>query len=373
MSMWWNGPATSDKGSDDDRRHTMTESGPDATGAWQSQDLLIGTLMAKFASRALSVAAELDVAGLLAAGPMPVVDLATATSTDSDALARMLRALSAQGIFEELAPGVFANSASSELLRSDIDGSLRAMAVWMGHDLHAQLVNALGPCVRSGDSAAATVFEGRSTADVIAESDELRAVFGEAMSAKTAITGRALLEGFDLSGFARIVDVGGGYGQLAVMIADEYPDAEVTLYDRPSVVTDARGVWARSRSVDHIAFVGGDFFEEVPGPAEVYVMKSVIHDWPDDDAARILRNCRRAMADNGRVIVCEAVVGGPRETPGARLLDLELLVGPGGRERSEDEYERLFASAGLELLEVHPTPGPVVVLEAHAARASPRG
>jgi SAM-dependent methyltransferase len=344
----------------------MSEPEADTGGPWRSQALLIGTLMAKFASRALSVAAELDVAGHLAHGPKAVEDLAAVTATDSDSLGRMLRALSAEGIFEESAPGVFANSASSELLRSDVDGSLRAMAVWMGHDLHSQLVNALGPCVRSGDSAAAVVFGGRSTADVIAESDELRAVFGEAMTAKTAITGRALVEGLDLSGFGRIVDVGGGYGGLAVMIADRYPEAEVTLYDRPRVVADASRIWAGSRPADHVAFVGGDFFEEVPGPADAYVMKSVIHDWSDDDAARILRNCRTAMAD-GRVFVCEAVVGGPHEKPGARLLDLELLVGPGGRERSEEEYGRLFASAGLELVAVHPTPGPVVALEARAA------
>lgn len=331
------------------------------------QDQLMQVVMGKIASKAVGVAAELDVADRLADGPKPIARLALDCGADADALGRMLRTLAAIGIFAETERGVFANTPTSEALRSDVPGSMRAMALWMGNELHWRIWNELGHSIRTGGSAVEKVGGGRGVFETLAAHPDAHDAFNEAMTALTAMTGRALVDGYDFSPFERIVDVGGGHGALALMIKDAYPEADVTLYDLPGVVEGAREILAASGRVGQIHTVGGDFFEGVPGPADAYVMKAVIHDWSDERCATILGHCRDGLGDDGRVVVCEQLItDGPESIP-AKMLDLEMLVGPGGRERTEEEFAALFASAGLEMTRVVPTAGPVVALEARRA------
>jgi precorrin-6B methylase 2 len=327
----------------------------------------MGIVMGKVTSKAIGVAAELDVADHLSQGPRPVAELAAACDANADALGRMLRTLAAVGIFSEVGPGVFANSPGSEALRSDVPGSMRAMAMWFGHELHWRIWNELGHSVRTGEIATKELFGTDDVFEVLDDHSDAHQVFNEAMTGLTSMTGRALVDGYDFSPYRHIVDVGGGHGSLALMISDACPEAKVTLYDLPHVVEGAREILTASGRVGQIDTVGGSFFDGVPGPADAYVMKAIIHDWPDERCQEILGHCRDNLNDDGRVIVCEMLItDGPESIP-AKMLDLEMLVGPGGRERTESQFADLFASAGLELTRVVATSGPVVALEARRA------
>jgi hypothetical protein len=168
---------------------------------------------------------------------------------------------------------------------------------------------------------------------------------------------RALLDAYDFGRFGVVVDVGGGDGTLLAALLDAYPQLEGVLFDQPHVIASA-AVPARCR------VVAGSFFESVPEGADAYVLKSIVHDWEDADAVRILRTVRAGVPPHGVVLLVERDLGAPNEAPAAKLLDLTMLVAAGGRERTIEEYERLLTAAGFRLAGVTPTAAGVDVIEA---------
>jgi hypothetical protein len=177
-----------------------------------------------------------------------------------------------------------------------------------------------------------------------------------------------MLQFFDWRRFGRLVDVGGGSGQTLFALLERHPAAKGVLFDLPSVVAGASLKLQALGVASRVEVVGGDFFQSVPSGGDCYVAKTIIHDWSDDDARKILRNVRSAMVPTGRVLLYETVVS-PRNTASfAKFLDLEMIVmASGGRERTQDEFRALFASAGLKLERIVPTAGPFSILEARGA------
>jgi O-methyltransferase domain len=190
--------------------------------------------------------------------------------------------------------------------------------------------------------------------DYRAERPEEGAIFDRAMSALTGASNEALLAAFDFGRFKTIVDVGGGRGTLLEALLDAYPTLRVVLFDQEQVVA---GVDLGERG----RVVGGSFFDDVPPGGDAYVLKAIVHDWEDEEAAAILRNCRKHDA---MVLVVERVVGPPNEDPITKFGDLNMLVSPGGRERTVDEFRDLFARADLRLEGVTPADVGLCVLEA---------
>jgi SAM-dependent methyltransferase len=307
-------------------------------------------------SRCVYVAAKLGIADLLADGRKTVADLAAATGTNADALCRMLRALASSGVFIETEPRVFALTPVAETLRDDAPDSTRPMVLFLGDHMHESVYAELEYSVRTGKRAFDHVF-GQPPFEYLTGHPDDAAVFNRAMGSFSSAQIPAILEAYDFGRFGSIADIGGGLGHLLRGILDRYAGPKGILFDLAETVAHAKGLPA-----DRCSFASGSFFESVPA-ADAHVMKHIIHDWDDESARRILENCRRSIAPNGRLLTIEMILP-PMNEPGfAKLLDIEMLLIPGGRERTADEFRDLYAAAGFELTEIIPTRSPVAIIE----------
>jgi hypothetical protein len=313
-------------------------------------------------SAAVHTAAHLGLSDLLAGGPRSVSDLAALTSTHPETLGRLLHALSTIGIYDELDDGTYAVTDLGEGLRSDLPGSLRPLAHTVSSPAHWAAWQHLGHSVRTGENA----FQALHGVDVWthrarnpAEND----AFNANMASLTTAVGGAVAETFDFSGLETVVDVGGGKGALLAAVLQRHPHLTGTVFDLEQAV--AREPFDPALASRWSA-VAGSFFEEVPA-ADAYLLKSILHDWPDRECVEILTACRRSLRPGGAVIVVEAVLGRPGFEAEAAFSDLNMLVMPGGRERTEEQYAALFEAADLRLERVADTPSRMSVIQARAA------
>lgn len=317
-------------------------------------------------AQAISVAADLGVADALADGPRTARDIARVVDADPPSLYRLLRALAAIGMFTELDGRRFALAPLGEPLRADAPESLRDWAIMVGRPFHRAAWTGLLGSVRSGESAFERVH-GTSAWEHGREHPEDGRVFDAAMTTASGGALAAALGTYDFTRARTVVDVGGGRGALIAAILTANAELRGVLFDLPHVVADqvvdAAGVG------DRCAYAGGDFLAEVPAGGDVYVLGNIVHDWDDERAVRILRNCRAAMNPGGRVVLGEAVLP---DTPGpsaANLIDLEMLVMNvhGARQRTAGEYRELFARAGLRMTGIVGHAEPFDLVEAVAA------
>ena len=309
------------------------------------------------------VAAKLGLADLMVDGPRSSEELAAALDVHPGALYRVLRALASVGIFHEISGSRFDLTPLAEPLRSDIPGSLRAWATVCGDDWHMRMWNDILYSVKTGQGAFPHVH-GMGAFEYFQHHPEKGAVFYEAMTNLTAQVSGAVLAAYDFSGLRRIVDVGCGVGTFTTAILGSHPHLSATLFDIPPVIEQARQVVGASGLAGRCDFTAGDFFQSVPAGGDAYVLKNIIHDWNDEKAIAILRNCRESMAADGRVLIVEMVVQPGNDPSPAKMFDITMLVAEGGQERTEAEQQRILQAAGLRLSRVVPTPSPVSVIEA---------
>jgi hypothetical protein len=305
-------------------------------------------------SQAISVAATLGVSDQLASGPRTAGELAAAVDAHPPTLQRILRALCDLGVYQEVDGGRFALAPVGELLRSDRPDSLRSWTRWVGQPFVLEAVGTLLASVRTGESSF-DHLKGRPLFEWFEDHPEASGLFDDAMTelSRRFITPAVLA--YDFGWASTVVDVAGGRGALLAAILCATPRARGVLYDLPAVVAGARGVLDEAGVGDRCELVAGDFFESVPSGADVYVLANIVHDWDDERAERILANCRAAMADGGRVLLCESLLPDAADPSPARLMDLNMLVtASGGRQRTRRELAGLLAGAGLELAEVMP-------------------
>jgi O-methyltransferase domain/Dimerisation domain len=317
-------------------------------------------------SQAISVAATLGVADLLAAGPRASDDLARETGTDADALYRLLRALAAVGVLHEGDGRRFALTEFGQPLRSDVPGSLAGWAEFVGRPAFWQSWGALLHSVRTGENA----FRHVHGADVWswrAERPDENAAFDRAMASLTGSVNRALLDAYDFGRFGTVVDVGGGNGALLASLLRTFAGIRGILFDQPHVAASAQEVLREAGVADRCQVVSGSFFDGVPEGGDAYVLKAIVHDWEDPEAVALMQACRRAVSDDAVLLLIERDLGGPNEAAAAKLSDLNMLVNPGGRERSVDEYAALLDAAGFRLLTATPAAAGLSVFEAAPA------
>jgi hypothetical protein len=313
-------------------------------------------------SQALRVVIELGIPDLLAPGERTVEELAGATASDARALYRVMRLLAAEGVFAEVRPRRFQITEVGAALRSDRPGPRDFIRMTNGEPYLAfeQLLHS----VRTGEPAFDKVF-GASRFDWLSLHPEQAALFQRAMVALSQGANEAVAEAYDFQPFARVVDVGGGHGQLLSAILARNPHLTGVLFDLPSGIAAARsGVGG---DLPRTEFVAGDFFEGVPA-GDLYVIKKVIHDWNDRDATTILRNCRAAMSPNGKVLVAETLVPPGNEPHQIKFIDVVMLAVTGGLERTESQYASLFEAARLRLDRVIETGAQIAILEASPAK-----
>jgi hypothetical protein len=314
-------------------------------------------------TQAIAVAAELGVADEIADAPRTAADLAARTDAHPESLRRLLRALAMVGVLAEQPDGAFGLTPVGSFLRDDAPGSLRALARMRGSEWQWRAWRELEHSVRTGDTAFDRVY-GKPLFDYFADHPADGTIFSEAMISHASQMHTAVADAYEFPRTGTVVDVGAGHGTLVAALLKANPELGAVLHDVPAVIDGARG-WLGSQGLDgRCEFVAGDFFESVPQGGAVYTLSHIIHDWDDDRATRVLRNCRAAMTEpDQRLAVCEMVVPTGPEPHFSKLLDLEMLVNTGGRERTLDEYERLFSDAGFELTRVVPTATPVSVME----------
>jgi len=292
-------------------------------------DLMRGAL----ATRALGVVGELGVADALAGGPRPVADLARETGADADSLRRFLRALASDGVFAEVSPGVFANTEASELLRTG--GDWRDFAHLFGTVWH----HAAGELEATGEATFPRLYGADFWVWLAAHPDE-RAAFDRAMHGGRG-GGADRLAAMGWRGDETVVDVGGGNGSLLVALLARRPGLRGIVFDLPETNRDEASFGER------ITFVPGSFFERVP-PGDVYVLSGILHDWPDEQAAAILRSIRSRAPDDGRLVALESVIPDGNDRHGAKWLDLLMLALSAGRERDEEQWRALLEETGFE-------------------------
>lgn len=320
--------------------------------------------MGALVSQAVSVIARLGVADVLAAGPQPVEQIAQRVGAHRSALYRVLRALGDVGVVAELENRQFALTPLSELLRSDVPGSLRGWATMVGMPFHRYPWTDLYETVLTGESAFDRVH-GTKVFDYLAEHPEDAAIFDAAMTSISTNESVSIAKAYDFSRFNTIVDVGGGRGGLLAAILSANPHLQGVLFDVPTVVAGIDDELAAAEVVGRCQVVSGDFFDSVPDGADAYLLSAIIHDWDDDQAVQILRTCRAAMADSACVLLAEIVLpDGPAPSMG-KLADLEMLVmTAGGRQRTEAELRALLGQAGLRLTRTIPSTSIVSLVEA---------
>ena len=312
-------------------------------------------------SQALRVIIELGIPDLLAVSEQSVDELATATQSDADALYRVMRLLAPEGVFREVLPRHFELTEVGAVLRSDRPGPGDFVRMINSEPYLAfeQLLHS----VRTGKPAFDKVF-GSPRFDWLSEHPEQAALFQRAMVALSLGSNEAVADAYDFTPFARVVDVGGGHGQLLSAILTRNPHLIGVLFDLPSGVAAAQQ--GAGGDLPRTEFVAGNFFESVPD-GDIYVIKKVVHDWNDERAAVIMRNCRKAMQPNGKVLLAETLVPPGDEPDRIKSIDVVMLVVTGGLERTEAQYASLFDAAGLRLERVIQTRGPISILEASPA------
>lgn len=311
-----------------------------------------------WASRCLHAIAELGVADHIGERVESPEALARAVGSHPQALARVLRALAAQGVFEEVAGG-FRHSPASRLLRTDHPQSVRAFVRMMGMPVHWEAYGKLGHSICTGESAMTCIAPG-GTFQYLADHPEEAQLFDQAMTAKSHEQITHVLGAYDFSGFRRIADIGGGRGHLLRAVLGAAPDATGVLFDLPHVIDSL----ASSPPTDRLTLCAGSFFKDALPACDAYLLMSVIHDWGDAEATAILNAVRHAAPPHAKVLLVEMLLPDAPGPHPAKLLDIEMLVmTTGGRERSRAQYERLLESAGMRLARVIPTPTPTVILE----------
>ena len=316
------------------------------------------------ASAALYAVTKLGIPDILKSGPKPAGEIAKACGAKEDAVYRVLRALSSAGVFSETKPRTFALTADSELLLSDRPDSLRPMVLWLDNKLHYDTYPELTYAMKTGNTVVEKVY-GESCFGYFEKNPEVSKVFNEAMTGFSRMFTPAVLDAYDFSWLngKTLVDVGGGHGFVLTSILKKYPEIRGAVADLEHVVAGAPEMIRKAGVESRCTTDNCDFFASVPA-GDAYVMKHIIHDWDDEKATTILRNCARAGNGKTRVILMESVVAPGNEPHFAKWLDLEMLLLPGGKERTEAEFARLFEGAGFKLTRVVPTKGALFVVEA---------
>src|SRR5215475_2588238 len=288
-------------------------------------------------SRAIYVAAKLGLADLVKDSPKTANELARLTGTHSPSLYRALRALASVGVFTDDGQGRFAQTPLSETLRSDTPGSLRALAmVELGQEHYLAWGN-LMHSVKTGEIAFDNLFK-QSVWEYYARNPEDARNFNESMRGLSVMINAAVIKAYDFSGVDKIVDVAGGTGGLIGAILGAHPRMRGVLFDLPHVIAEAGPMLDAAGVRDRCATAAGDFFGSVPEGGDVYAMKWIIHDWDDEKATSILKNIHRAMNEKGKLLLVEMVIPKGDQSDLSKLMDLEMMVMTGGRERTEAEF-----------------------------------
>jgi SAM-dependent methyltransferase len=341
----------------------MAKARPAAAKKAPDPMIVMNLTAGKWVSQAIAVVAELGIADLLRDGPRTAADIARRTKASEGGVYRLLRALGSVGLFAESGNRRFRLTPLGRLLRTDSPQALGGYARFTGHDSTWRPWGELGHSVRTGEPAFDHVFA-MPIFEYYAKMPEAAAVFDAAMTSISTLESKAVAAAYDFSGIKTLVDVAGGHGLLIATILKANRKMRGILFDLPHVTAGATALLQSAGVAGRCRIVSGDFFASVPEGADAYMMKHIIHDWDDERATQILRNCHRALRPGGKVLIADAVIPAGNRAHFGKLLDLEMLVlTPRGRERTQAEFRELLKRSGFRLRRVVPTETHLSVVE----------
>jgi hypothetical protein len=323
-------------------------------------------IMAAWMAQSITVAADLRIADALAEEPLGLDELARRVECNPDALSRLLRALIGRGIFKQLGDGRYVLTPLAQTLRWDVPGSMAALASFIGSPQDREHWSHCLDAIRTGESVIPKL-RGMEGFEWFVSEPELTEVFNQAMTNFSELAADVVTAAYDFGEYHTIVDVGGGHGRLLAGILGATPTATGVLFDLPHVVVGAEPVLRKHHVADRVRIVDGSFFEVIPDGGDLYVLKNIIHDWPDDRAQQILKTVRSASRDGATLLLVECVIPPHDRDFLAKWMDLEMLVTNTGRERTRAEYQNLLQQTGFHMVRVVPTASPFSIVQARAA------
>lgn len=317
-----------------------------------------------FISQAVYVAAKLGIADLLSDGPRSVEYLAVATSTHERSLYRVLRSIAGLGVFTENEDGTFANTPMSESLRSDHPRSTRDLTIWINEEEHWRVYGHLMHSVRTGTPAFEKVHGEPIFPYLFKTNVELGEIFNRAMTSISHQSIGPVLDAYDFSEAGVIADIAGGYGHLLGAVLEANKDAKGILFDLDMVLKGAPEMLNKYGVADRVELCEGDFFNSIPVTADIYLLKHIIHDWDDERNGKILGNIRASMPASAKVLIIDAVLSDRNVPDLGKVIDIEMLMLPGGMERTSSEFASLLEASGFRMTRIIPTMGPMSIVEA---------
>ncbi|MFR9751583.1 methyltransferase [Nocardia sp. 004] len=324
---------------------------------------LMELITAGWITQAIHAAAELGIADELTDGPRSNAELAAAVDADADALQRLLRLLISYGIFTKQRDGRYALTPMAEALRRDSPISLRDFALFIGSSVHRNRWSHLVDAVRTGEPVGERL-DGVPFFEYMRRDPEFGDLFDHAMTSVGTMEMEPLLAAYDFGRYETLVDVGGGKGSMIIEILRRAPGSRGILFDLPDVVAAVPDRLAEIGLADRCTVATGSFFDSIPEGGDAYLLKRIVHDWAEPEAERILSALRAAMHPDARLLIIEMVVPEHTAPHPSKAIDLEMLVHPGGRERTESEYREFLARHGFTLIERVPTVASLDILEA---------
>ncbi|MFV8243493.1 methyltransferase [Mycolicibacterium peregrinum] len=323
---------------------------------------MLELILGAWVAQGVTAAAQLGVADALAGGPLHPDELARRVEANSDALDRLMRALVSEGVFRRTRDGRYALNPLGDTLRTDAPVSIAGMAKFVGSPQHREHWSHLADAVRTGE-AVIPRLRGKGAFDYMGSEPELGTIFNDAMTSVSELAIAPVVAAYDFSRFETIADIGGGHGRLLAAILQAAPRSRGVLYDLPQVVDGAPAMLGKYGTADRVRVIPGSFFDSVPAGADAYVMKNIIHDWPDTEALSILRNVRAAATPGTTLLLIEGVIPDHDREFLGKWTDMEMLIGIAARERTEDDYRKLYQEAGFRLTRVVETASPFSLVE----------
>ena len=322
---------------------------------------VLSIIISQWTSSAVCALAELGVPDHLESGPRSVEELAEAVGAQPDLLYRLMRATASVGVLAETPDGKFEQTPRSEVLRTDARPTMRYVGKFNQDEWHIRGWGHLAETVRTGQRPIEAIY-GLPAFEYFGKNPDVGANFNQAMTDLSTVDAPAVAHAYDFRGLGTLTDVGGGHGLLLATVLAYNPDLKGQLFDLPHVIAGASGGPTEAVK-DRVTFSEGDMFESVPAGSDAYMMKYIIHDWPDDLCIKILRNCRDGVNDGGKLLVIDSVVPTDGTPHVSMISDLEMMLFPSGKERTASEFSDLFADSGWQLKRILPTSSHVSVIE----------
>lgn len=311
-------------------------------------------------SGAIGAAAELGIADILKKGPKTIGELAKLTGTLEYPLYRVMRALASNDIFKESKNRCFSLTPLAVAMQEE---QMKYFIIQHLNKMHFQMFGEMMHSLKTGRNSS-ELFIKDGLFDHIGKSPELNEMFNKAMTNTSVMQVAAILPVFPFNKYKNIIDVGGGQGFFLSAILSKFRSLEGIVFDLPHVVSNARQFFEKYGVADRAGAVGGSFFETIPAGGDLYMLKNILHDWNDDECLKILQNIRLVLPPEGRLLVMEAVIEEDNNPSFGKMIDLLMMVGVNGRERTKSEFEALLQKAGFVIRKIYRTVSPFVIITA---------